>query len=172
MSLIYCGIGSRETPQDVITIMEGLGKALAERGHTLRSGAQPKGADGAFERGCDSVGGNKEIYLPWPGAFRRSNTEPGIKTHSSQEAMDLAEKYHPNWAACSRDARLFHARNGHIALGWFLDKPADLCICWTPNASASGGTGQAIRICEAYNIPVFDLADPESFDKLDNFPGI
>lgn len=84
----------------------------------------------------------------------------------------MAEQFHPNWGACTPSAQAFHARNCHQVLGWFLDTPANLIICWTPEAQASGGTGQAIRIARANNIPVFDLADPASFDKLDNFPGI
>lgn len=171
MTLIYAGIGSRETPSEMLFIMKALAHQMALRGHTLRSGAA-KGADSAFEQGCDEAQGPKEIYLPWLGFDKRHTMHKGICAWPSAEAYTMAAKFHPNWAACSSGAQALHARNCHQVLGWMLDKPSDLIICWTPGAQATGGTGQAIRIAKAYKIPVFDLADPKSFDELDSFPGI
>ena len=34
----YAGVGSRETPQDVLETMWKIGKHLADKGYTLRSG--------------------------------------------------------------------------------------------------------------------------------------
>ncbi|NYZ25158.1 hypothetical protein HND93_36125, partial [Azospirillum sp. ROY-1-1-2] len=62
----YAGIGSRETPPAVLEVMAAVGERLAQLGWVLRSGGAV-GADQAFERGCDRVGGRKEIFLPWPG---------------------------------------------------------------------------------------------------------
>ena len=59
--MYYAGVGSRETPQDVLKIMWKIGKHLADKGYTLRSGGA-RGADAAFENGCDSVMGSKEIF--------------------------------------------------------------------------------------------------------------
>ena len=52
----YSGIGSRETPDNVLVVMEKLGAAFAKKGFVLRSGGAD-GADSAFERGCDSANG-------------------------------------------------------------------------------------------------------------------
>lgn len=60
--MYYAGVGSRETPQDVLKIMWKIGRYLALNGYTLRSGGGAKGADTAFENGCDSVRGSKEIF--------------------------------------------------------------------------------------------------------------
>ncbi len=46
----YSGIGSRETPDDIIDVMKQLGKKLADQGWILRTGGA-KGADQAFELG-------------------------------------------------------------------------------------------------------------------------
>ena len=46
MSKIYTGIGSRETPEEVLKDMKKLGYILAENGWSLRSGHAP-GADQA-----------------------------------------------------------------------------------------------------------------------------
>ena len=60
MEYYYAGIGARKTPNHVLKYMELQGKLLAEKGYILRSGGA-KGADSAFERGCDFVGGPKQF---------------------------------------------------------------------------------------------------------------
>ena len=75
----------------------------------------------------------------------------------SQEAMALAEKYHPNWAACKPGARALHGRNMHIISGIKLDKPVEFVICWTADGLASGGAGQAMRYAKGLNIPIINL---------------
>jgi hypothetical protein len=66
MTIYFAGIGSRETPIDVLDIMQKLSIVFAKKGWILRSGHAP-GADQAFEKGCDKVNGPKEIYIPWKG---------------------------------------------------------------------------------------------------------
>ena len=46
----YTGVGSRETPPEVISVMEDAAFRLAGLGFTLRSG-KAEGADAAFQRG-------------------------------------------------------------------------------------------------------------------------
>lgn len=48
--LPFTGIGSRETPLEILTFMKALGKWYAQHGYTLRSGGAI-GADRAFEAG-------------------------------------------------------------------------------------------------------------------------
>ena len=76
MTIYYSGIGSRETPPDVLGIMEDAAFRLARIGFVLRSG-KAGGADAAFQIGvqkyCLSLdkekperysGGKAEIYTP------------------------------------------------------------------------------------------------------------
>ena len=51
MSKIYTGIGSRNTPKEVLELMKTIGKYLGCLGYELRSGGAD-GADSAFESGC------------------------------------------------------------------------------------------------------------------------
>ena len=53
---VYAGIGSRETPDTVLAILEALATVLARAGFVLRSGGAP-GADTACEAGSDRAGG-------------------------------------------------------------------------------------------------------------------
>lgn len=155
-ALTYAGIGSRETPRNILRVMENIAYVLAPHA-ILRSGGAV-GADTAFEFGAKTAYGKWEIYLPWQGYKGRRDSailEP------SPEAFQIAEHYHPAWDRCSEVARALHARNSHIVLGKWLDDPVELVICWTPGAKGGGGTGQALRIARDRCIEVWDLADPE-----------
>ena len=148
----YTGIGSRETPKTPSLLFFLIGKTLAKWGFTLRSG-HAVGADKAFEDGCDSSRGKKEIWLPWKG-FNGSDSNFIV---SDKKAFDLAENFHPNWNKLSIGAKKLHARNTHQILGKDLLTQSEFIICWTKDGKGSGGTGQALRIGKAYNIPILDL---------------
>lgn len=169
---IYAGIGSRETPKDILDRMMVIGHTLGFNGWRLRSGHAP-GADQAFEIGCKMVGGDMEIYLPWNGFEGKSHDGKqyftGFKTTEFEvKAMQVAAHFHPNWSACSDGARKMHTRNVQQVFGRDLDKPVDLVICWTKGGKRGGGTGQALRIAEHYQIPIFDLA-VHSVQQLQDF---
>lgn len=189
--MFYTGIGSRETPPEILAEMIKIGDALRAKGFILRSGGAP-GADTAFETGCDlhydqkkevyecsrraEVQGmdcgicplpqcpyiRKEIYLPWKGFNGRDN---GIVAIEWAAALTMASIFHPNWPACSQGARKLHARNCFQVLGLDLETPSEFVICWTPAGKGGGGTGQAIRIAKARGIPIYDLAVPGVLDK-------
>jgi len=57
-----------------------------------------------------------------------------------------------------------------ILLGKDLTVPVGAVICWTPGGSGEGGTGQAIRVAQAHEIPVLDMGSKEGLkyitDKL------
>ena len=171
--VFYAGIGSRETPSDILKVMSDLAHKLAEKDYILRSGGADA-ADSAFESGCDEVKGKKEIYIPWDGFNDREHCENVISLSQLDvtivnQAMNMAKDHHPNWEACKRGARLLHSRNCFQILGVSLDKPVSFVICWTPKASGSGGTGQAIRIAKDLKINVFDLADETALNRVKRF---
>jgi hypothetical protein len=164
----YAGIGSRRTPAATLAIAEQIARALAARGWRLRSGHAP-GADQAFEQGA---AGDADIFLPWP-AFERATPVLGRAfSQPAPAAFDLAREHHPNWPALRRGGRALHARNCHQILGWTLQDPASFVICWTPDGSLdgqgrdTGGTGQALRLCVAHDVPVFNLARPDHLARL------
>lgn len=170
----YAGIGSRETPDDVIALMERTADHLAADGWTLRSGNAP-GADQAFGRGhlrtlCND---RIELYLPWPefeaDALRGWDRAIVARSTAQDEAYAIAEQFHPNWPALKRGGRALQARNVHQILGHDVTQPilSKFVICWTPGARGGGGTGQAIRIATHYGVPVFDLADPAKRSRIE-----
>lgn len=163
--LIYTGVGSRETPKDVLAIMHALAAALARAGWTLRSGGAP-GADTGFEDGAISEAGLMEIYLGWKGF----NGNPSPLFKSRPEATEIAKTAHPAWDRLSDAAKKLHSRNVFQVLGFSLNKPAKMTICWTPDGCESekqrrrttGGTATAIVLSERYNVPVFNLKNENS----------
>ena len=147
----YAGVGSRVTPEPVQALFRSVAAYLAKEGYGLRSGAA-KGSDAAFEAGCDDANGVKEIYLPWAN-FEGSDSKYIVK---DKRAFEIAEQYHPKWERLNDGEKKLQARNSHQIFGWTLDVPSYFVICWTKNGSGEGGTGQAIRIAKANNLPIFD----------------
>ena len=157
----YAGIGARKTPHDVLTLMHHGAATLAQQGYCLRSGGAP-GADSAFEQGCDSQNGTKDIYLPW----RKFNNSDSPLYIVSAAAIDIAKYvYGPRWQFLSNTTRQLMARNCYQILGLQLNDPVDFVVCWTPDGCTSsatrsvrsGGTGQAIALASDLGIPVYNL---------------
>jgi ribA/ribD-fused uncharacterized protein len=180
---IYAGIGATESPWDICELITKIGRRLAELGWELSSG-RAKGADSAFERGCDSVKGLKRIFRP----------------HDAQpKAFEIAEQLHPAWERMNEYGQGLQARNVHQVLGPDLRKvvPVRFIVCWTSRGAAineegvslldpvttieDGGTGMAIRVANQWNqirirndqkswiIPVFNLRNEGAFDALLEF---
>lgn len=167
----FAGIGSRETPPEAQKLLTDLTFQLCSRGLILRSGGAV-GADAFCEMGARKANSVPEIYLPWPGFNNLQG--PGYRTIANdrlEEAMRVAEQYHPNWAACSYGAKKLHTRNVAQILGGNLDTPSLFVLCWAPvkEGRVQGGTGQAVRIAQSLSIPVFNLFDPGTVQKLRQF---
>lgn len=149
--IVYAGIGSRETPQNILELMHDYGIYLANQKYILRSGGA-KGADRAFEAGCDAAQGLKEIYT--------------TKSFIPQVAFDIAKEFHPAWQMCDAYARKLHARNSMIILGHLCNDPVDFVVCYSPGGFKKGGTSQGMRIAKKYNIPIYNLFEQEVYEKL------
>lgn len=171
-TLLYAGIGSRQTPPAVLDYMRRVAFRLAKRGYVLRSGAAD-GADAAFEEGCKQAGGRMEIWLPWRGFNGHADT--GL--YPSERHAQMAATVHPAWDRLSRGPRALHSRNAGQVLGADLATPVSFVLCWTPDGCESeksrtrttGGTGTAIVLAAQNSIPVFNLANPFATDRLAKF---
>lgn len=153
---IYTGIGSRQSPKEILELIEKIARKLAKDGYLLRSGGAP-GADTSFEKGCDKERGAKEIYLPWQG-FNKNTSK---LVHPMPEAFNLAQEIHPAWSKCSPAAKKLHARNIHQVLGTNLDSPVKFVLFWaeTKNQKVEGGTATAVNLAIQLNIPTFNLLE-------------
>jgi hypothetical protein len=145
----YTGVGSRKTPESVLSLFTQWAKELNDLGYTLRSGGAA-GADSAFEMGASDK--RKEIYLPWRGF----NGNTSVLFTVSDDAMAIARTLHPAWQSLSEGARKLMARNVYQVLGSDLKTPSEFLICYTPNGNEVGGTALAIRLARCNDIPIFN----------------
>lgn len=175
MTMFYAGIGSRETPKEVIDQMRQFAYQAAKKGWVLRSGGA-NGADTAFEDGCDDGKGKKEIFLPW----REFNQNSSPLYSVDDRALALAKEIHPAYNSLSRTAKLLIGRNMHQVLGKTLSQPVACVVCWTPDSCkhhtqytrTTGGTGSAIALASILDIPIFNIRSLIDWFECCEFIGI
>lgn len=134
----YTGVGSRETPKEILELFTKIASYLEGRGLILRTG-DAKGADKYFR---DSVKNLKEVYTA---------------NHATEESIEMASNIHPAWDRCDDYAKKLHGRNCFQVLGKDLNTPSEFLICWTSNGQIKGGTATAINLAIQNNIPVFNF---------------
>lgn len=186
----YTGIGSRETPIEILDEMKYLASKLSEKYFILRSGGA-KGADSAFESGSLPI--LKNIYYATPPKYDSEVHDGIVSSHvcDFNTAMNIASKYHPYWYSLKYYSKLLMARNVFQVLGHTMNIPSELVIAWTPNglnicdefinrsginlsdinSYLDGGTSLAIKLAIANNIPVYNLRNESDrialYDRLD-----
>lgn len=174
MPLYYTGVGSRETPPEILTVMTRLGVYLAQRGLVLRSGGAD-GADAAFEQGCDKVNPKlKQIFLPWDNFNKRTDRETGvivkIDPHVEKQASKIAEEIHPAWnTALTQGAKKLHTRNVFQVLGPTINEPSNFLVGYATldkNGQPKGGTRTAIKLAEKFNVRNYNLFKQEDLDRV------
>jgi len=162
--MIYAGIGSRETPEEVLIKMEKIAFCLAQRyDAVLRSGGAI-GADSAFEAGCDRANGKKEIFYAKEWQNRIKPTKEAWK-----EAEYIASQIHPAWDRCNEYVRKLHSRNCFQILGVGLNSPVDMVVCYAKEykyGDPQGGTRTAIMLAREHNLPVYNLFVDGMIEKL------
>jgi hypothetical protein len=146
MSKYYTGIGSRQTPREVIQELWHISWRLYELGYTLRSGGA-QGADTAFADPLPPDG--KVIYRPKDGVPAWAYTE--VSKHMPPDRPQLG-----SMRAYVQDVL---ARNMLQVLGQDGDDPSEFLVCWTPAGLDDGGTGYALRCAKAHGVVAFNLKD-------------
>jgi hypothetical protein len=146
----YAGIGSRNTPPEVLARMTQYAQRLHKLGYILRSGGAT-GADQAFEKGIDPS--CKDILRA---------------IDSTAKAEEIAKSIHPAWGACTAHAKRLHGRNCQIILGKYLDKPVEFVICWTQYPDR-GGTRTGIVLAKQHGLTVYNLVNPAEEQALEEF---
>lgn len=182
----YAGIGSRNTPDDVLNLMRRAAAALASQGYLLRSGAA-QGADSAFEQGAIDRQGAMQIFLPWDGFSER--TADGKRYRLDLQSADrlesamkiLEQGAYPAIRKVKQSVQKLHCRNVLQVLGPELNDPVKFVLCWTPDGAqgrddyrqgVTGGTGTAIKLAASLGIPVFNIQRPAQRLRIENFLGL
>jgi hypothetical protein len=163
----FAGIGSRECPQEILYIIRDASKYFSQKGYILRSGGA-NGCDDFAEKGVDSVGGEKEIYLPWKYFNDNLSELYPDNLPNFYKAREIAAKYHPAWDRLRDSVKKLMSRNSMQVLGKNLDTPVKFVLCYCPieNGEWKGGTAQALRIADDLNIPIINLYLEEHLTKI------
>lgn len=180
----YTGVGSRETPEQILKFIEEVAYWLAGRGYTGRSGSAV-GADSAFEQGFNHyeiVNGisdhvSFEAYLPWEGFSDISEDSTHIVTPNLpnyNEAVNIASTTHPVWNRLGRGAKALHTRNVYQVLGLDLKTPSCVLFCYAPTiknkqdivTGVKGGTDTAVQLTMKHNIPIYNFYLQKDIDKV------
>ena len=155
--MIYAGIGSRETPKDILIQMTGLAKWMCEHGWFLRSGGA-NGADEAFENGADRH--RRMIYLPWNGFNGRHTKDRDKVAHVfSLAILQKVKELHPAPHKLTNSVMKLHSRNVAMITGPNMNEFVQLVVCYTKDAKLVGGTAMGIRVANEFNIPVLNYGE-------------
>ena len=172
--MYYAGIGARATPPGMLDLMSRIANKLEGMGYILRSGGAA-GADTAFERGVINAA-NRQIYLPGAQFNSRMAGAGGYinaaQLPSWQQALETVAEFHPAPERLSNFAKALMARNAMQVLGSNLQEPAKMVVAWTPGGQITGGTGQALRMAQAYGVPIRNLGNPETLANVKRFLNI
>lgn len=188
MAKIYTGIGSRETPEDILLLMEILGRILCDRGWRLRSGGAI-GADSAFYAGARRserfTEVNAEIFLPWNGVeYDRVNHlkhwhDPvngyfdATLFSTWAETYAIASEIHGGFEYCGPGAIAMHRRNVYQILGSSLNDPSRFVLFWAKpvgkTGKVSGGTNTAVQLARRHGIETVNLYTDEGRKRAEGF---
>ena len=154
-TMVYAGIGSRETPTEVLELMTKAAKFLADKGYKLQTGKtfndKEEGADKAFSDGTS----NKELFGP----ESANNTTKAI-----------AKELHPAPQHLKTGGLNLMARNTNQVFGKNLDTPVDFVLFYAKETSnplrPKGGTGQAVEMARRKGIPTINMADTDRRKQL------
>lgn len=183
--MFYTGIGSQSTPGPILRVMEDAGFRLAKMGWVLRSG-KAKGADAAFQVGCQKAKGRAEIYLPW----KSFCGDPRLESHWDIPLYELDRINEGNlemrrewmWEAHPAPDRLsetqakFHLRNVHQLFGKDLADAylavSKFVIFWAEedkSGRVKGGTATCVTLARKHGVRTLNLAKEGNLEVLEKF---
>ena len=159
-------IGSRETPQWALDRMAEVMLDYLDEGYIARSGGA-NGADHVVTQFCPPY--QREIYIPWDGfnglyhngrdiirwdfsPVKNDATATAQEVRTLLGAPQLTKQSHIN----------FHSRNMMQVLGYNLDTPSDLILCYTDNGEFKGGTASALMLGRELGIKIINLGEPKN----------
>lgn len=186
MAKTYAGVGSRDTPQDMLDLMYRMAKVLCDLGWIGNSGEAP-GADWYFHQGAKASSnygpGAFNAIIPWNGF--KSQNEVKVYQHEgnniyvmprrrSKRAEMLGIGARGTYAGLNTPGKIaLHSRNAMQVLGMDLMSPVKFLICWAKpvgnKGKVSGGTNTAVALALHFGIDVINLATPNGLNRAMTF---
>lgn len=191
----YTGIGSRETPDSVLELMENFSYRLSHLGWVLRSG-KAAGADSAFQKGAQEYHKDNlfvktpsqiaEIFIPWKGFkggeeltnlydITLDQLDNAYPEHKDMR-WDWVKEVHGGWDKLSQGARKLHERNIHQLFGPNLgdaylnqSKFVVYYALETRGGAPKGGTATAVNLAKKQGIRTINLLHPDNCLVFEKF---
>lgn len=163
----YTGVGSRETPMDVLLLMVRLGRTYCDLGMCLRSG-DAIGADYAFYVGArlskrfEETGAR--IYLSKDGIQERYHNpalgfyNAELFTETYEDAKKIAEEARGGFWGLGKGGIALMTRNTYQVLTETLQAPSRALLYWgipignVKNEKIRGGTNVALQIAKRFGV--------------------
>lgn len=179
----FAGVGSRETPPEILSLMYHVGFFMGHLGWGLSSGGAA-GADDAFQRGmtdcpaCQPVrqlriyliNRHWELYRPDPSRGLYNSLE---FTDTWDQAIEIATAARGSFERLGPAGRDLHTRNVFQVLHHTLKRPVQQLICWAKpvgrHGRVNGGTNTAVTIALQHDIPVMNLYLDEHRQRAEEF---
>lgn len=179
----YAGIGSRDTPPDVLADMEEVAFFLSFLGWGLSSGGAD-GADNAFLDGmmkspaCNPatmlriflVAEHWEKYRPNPALGFYNSLE---FTETWEAAGQLSMAARGSWGGLKQTGINLHTRNAFQVFHHTLRHPVKQVVCWAKptgnKGKFEGGTNTAIQLALSHDIPVMNLYFDDVRERIRKF---
>ncbi len=171
MSLkLYCGVGSRSTPRDILDLMQDIGCQFALKKWGLVTG-DAHGADAAFIGGAKSVRGPYLAYVPFQRRAIVISKDPPQQyiwpsdAQSWFEAQEVLEQtgVAPDIRGMPPYIKPYVLRDVFQVLGDMpitSPVPVDCVVYWARESGIgqiSGGTKYAVGVARAHNIMCHNL---------------
>ena len=159
MSNVFTGIGGRLIGSNHINLLYKIACLLEQDGWRCRTG-DASGSDSVF----------RDAYIPNPmNIYVFSARAVQVDLYGTADrAREIMYKYHPNPDAVRRSkfSEYLLTRDVYQVLGPSLEDPSKIVICYTEEGKLKGGTAMAIRIANAYGIPVLNIGNPKHYNAV------
>lgn len=139
----YTGVGNRKVPREALDLCREVGRELALRGLTLRTG-EDKGTAQEFHAGaCDTPDGQVTVYRAKDVSLTRDAWAFDIAVRAVGSAA---------WLRYGHNERLLCARSVMQVLGHDGQTPSKFLLCWLWSADPrmQDGTRVAARVADDY----------------------
>lgn len=174
-------IGSREAPDDAISLIELCGEVFCDSGIAIASG-DADGCDKAGVRGAMRSASwplvGARVYLPWngieyPDGLKRWADNrvyfDASKFPNYMQAQQIAMAARGSFEGLKRGGIALHTRNAYQVLLDDLATPTAGVLCWAKpvgkKGNVKGGTNTAVQIALTHQVPVINLATDEGMER-------
>lgn len=173
----YAGIGNREIPDEYTGVIKKIAEHLRKKGYILRSGGS-QGSDSLFE---SQAGDRKEIIIPNNWFNGRSESENVFVFNEENdfywEYFKIAQECHPIFCNLKPYVKRLIVRNIAQIMGFSEKKYVDFVVCYTNDGAETtkectentGGTAVGIKCACLLEIPVFNIKNASSVERLREF---